>query len=73
VTDDPDTAIAAIAEFAGASPAMIAESPFALVGPPPKLVEDLLARRERWGFSYVIVGENEIEAFAPVVAELADT
>jgi probable F420-dependent oxidoreductase len=73
VTDDPDTAIAAIAEFAGASPAMIAASPFALVGPPTKLVDDLLARRERWGFSYVIVGENEIESFAPVVAQLAGT
>ena len=34
-------------------------------------LEDLLARRERWGFSYVIVGEEDVDGFAPVVAELA--
>ena len=52
---------------------MIGASPFALVGPPEKLVDDLLERRERWGFSYVIVGQNDVEAFAPVVARLAGT
>jgi hypothetical protein len=50
---------------------VISESPFALVGPPSKLAEDLIARRERWGFSYVIVGPDEAEAFAPVVAALS--
>ena len=29
-----------------------------------------LARRERWGFSYIIVGPDDVESFAPVVAEL---
>ena len=42
-----------------------------LVGPTNKIIEDLLERRERWGFSYVIVGENDVEPFAPVVAALA--
>jgi hypothetical protein len=50
---------------------MIAESPFALVGPPGKIVDDLLDRRSRWGFSYVVVGQNDIEPFAPVVAQLS--
>ena len=50
---------------------MVDQSPFALVGPPSKLVEDLLERRERWGFSYIIVGADDVESFAPVVAELA--
>ncbi len=27
-------------------------------------------RRERWGFSYVIVGQEDVEQFAPVVAAL---
>jgi probable F420-dependent oxidoreductase len=71
VTDDPDAAMQGIADFTGASKEMIATSPFALVGPPSKLAEDLLARRERWGFSYVILGQNDIESFAPVVAALA--
>jgi hypothetical protein len=52
---------------------MIETTPFALVGPPSKLVEDLLERRERWGFSYIIVGGADVEAFAPVVAALAGT
>jgi len=50
---------------------MVSSTPFALVGPPSKLVEDLLARRERWGFSYVIVGAEDVDTFAPVVAALA--
>ena len=52
-------------------PALVAESPFALVGTPTQMIDDLLRRRERWGFSYVIVGAADVESFAPVVAELA--
>ena len=73
VTDDADTASQGIADMIGVERSMIDESPFALVGPPSKLVDDLRARRERWGFSYVIVGPDEIDTFAPVVAELAGT
>ncbi len=71
VTDDVTQSLDALASFAGSEPQAVNESPYALVGPPSKLVEDLLARRERWGFSYVIIGQSEAEAFAPVVAELA--
>jgi probable F420-dependent oxidoreductase len=71
VTDDATTAAQGIADLVGVERTMVDETPFALVGPPSKLVDDLLARRERWGFSYVIVGPDEIESFAPVVAELA--
>lgn len=49
----------------------VAETPFALIGTPAQLIDDLRARRDRWGFSYVIVGADDVEAFAPVVAELA--
>jgi hypothetical protein len=52
---------------------MIAASPFALIGSSQQLIEDLLARRERWGFSYVIVGADDVESFAPVVAALRGT
>jgi hypothetical protein len=47
------------------------ESPFALVGTTDQMIDDLLARRERWGFSYIIVGGEDVESFAPVVAALA--
>lgn len=73
VTDDVDSAISTLSEFTGAPGDVIADSPFALVGPTDKLIDDLRERRERWGFSYVIVGQNDIEPFAPVVAALAGT
>jgi hypothetical protein len=38
-----------------------------------EIVADLVARREEFGFSYVIVGGGEIDSFAPVVAKLAGT
>jgi hypothetical protein len=59
-----------VAQMIGVSPDMVEETPFALIGPPKKLVEDLIARRERWGFSYVIVGAEDVDSFAPVVAAL---
>jgi probable F420-dependent oxidoreductase len=73
VTDDRAGRIAAMAGMVGVAEEMIAASPFALIGSTDEIVEDLVARRERYGFSYVIVGAEDIEAFAPVVAELAGT
>lgn len=73
VTDDVDQALGTLSEFTGAPREIIAESPFALVGPTGKIIDELQERRERWGFSYVIVGQNDVEAFAPVVAALAGT
>ncbi len=73
VTDDVDQALDTLSEFSGAPKELIADSPFALVGPIEKITDELQARRERWGFSYVIVGQNDIEPFAPVVAALAGT
>lgn len=49
------------------------ESPLALIGTTSQIAEDLRARRERYGFNYIVVGVEEYEAFAPVVAELAGT
>lgn len=70
VTDDVPAALDNLAAFAGLSTELIAESPFVLIGPPAKLIDDLHARRERWGFSYVIVGQNDVDSFAPVAAAL---
>ncbi len=71
VTDDRDGAAAGLASMLGVDQSFIIESPFALIGSPAQMIDDLHARRDRWGFSYVIVGPAEIEAFAPVVATLA--
>jgi probable F420-dependent oxidoreductase len=71
VTDDRQAALEQVAAFVQVDPAMVAESPFALVGSPAEMVDDLLRRRERWGFSYVIVGAEDVDSFAPVVAALS--
>jgi probable F420-dependent oxidoreductase len=47
--------------------------PHALVGEVPEIVEELQRRREVYGFSYVTVGDANMEAFAPVVEALAGT
>ena len=70
VTDDAAGTMAGVAQMIGVETAMVGETPFALIGPPSKLIEDLIARRDRWGFSYIIVGAEDVDAFAPVVAAL---
>jgi hypothetical protein len=51
--------------------AEILESPYVLIGTADRLAEDLHARRERWGISYYVTFEADMDAFAPVVARLA--
>jgi hypothetical protein len=46
-------------------------TPFFLFGTTDGMVEALLARRERWGFSYFVAFEPYLDAVAPVVARLA--
>lgn len=53
------------------SPAEILESPYVLIGTVDQQVENLQARRARWGISYYIIFEPYMEALAPVVARLA--
>ena len=71
VTDDRAGQVAGMAQMIGVEESMIEESPFALIGSPDHMIETIQARREQYGFSYVIVGPDELEAFAPVVAALA--
>jgi probable F420-dependent oxidoreductase len=47
--------------------------PVVLIGTEDELCERLVERRERWGFSNVVVPEVALESFAPVVARLAGT
>jgi probable F420-dependent oxidoreductase len=70
VTDDRANAVSSMANLIRVPEEMIVNTPFALIGSPSSIIEDLIARREKWGFSYVIVGAQDIESFAPVVAAL---
>jgi probable F420-dependent oxidoreductase len=49
----------------------ISQSPYVLIGTVEQMVEQLLARRQRWGISYYTVREPYLDVFAPVVARLA--
>ena len=44
-----------------------------MIGTTEQIAETLRERRERFGFSYIVVHEAEMEAFAPVVAALSGT
>jgi hypothetical protein len=41
-----------------------------VVGTVDQICEDLHARRERWGLSYVVFQEAALDAMAPIVAKL---
>ena len=49
------------------------ETPVVLAGTLDEMIDDVQARRERWGMSYVVVGVDVMEQFAPAVARLAGT
>ena len=73
ITNDRNKTVGDVAAMIGFEPAQILETPFALIGTADQLADDLVERRERWGFSYVIVGADDVEPFAPVVAALSGT
>ncbi|HEY1633683.1 MAG TPA: TIGR03621 family F420-dependent LLM class oxidoreductase [Acidimicrobiales bacterium] len=57
----------------GLSTEEILEVPIALVGTVDEICETIVRRREEYGFSYWVVHDGDIDAFAPVVARLAGT
>ena len=70
VTNDCAATVDGISSMFGVSKDMIDASPFALIGSVEECIEQLLERRERWGFSYTIVGAENIDECAPIVAAL---
>jgi len=73
VTDDRLTLAKAIAPGFGVEPEEALESSATLVGTESEIIEQLHRRRERWDLSYVIVGDDNIDEFAPIVAKLSGT
>ena len=73
VTDDRRGAAEDLARQNGVTPEEILESPLVLIGDAEAMIEHLQACRERFGFSYVVVTEPNLEKLAPVVARLAGT
>jgi probable F420-dependent oxidoreductase len=73
VTHDRAGFAEAIAPMFGVGPEDALESAAVLVGSVDEIVDQLQRRRERWGLSYVVVGDDNVDEIAPVVAKLAGT
>ena len=67
----------AAAEFArargwdGICPEDVLAMPSVFIGSPEQIVEEMHARRERYGFSYYVISDRGLETAAPLVARLA--
>jgi probable F420-dependent oxidoreductase len=72
-TDNAEESAATMAPGLGMEPEQALASPLALIGDTKRMADTCRERRETFGFSYVTIGSDEIEQFAPVVAELAGT
>ncbi len=73
VTDDRMRLAEALAPAFGVSPEEALESGAALVGSESEIIEQLHRRRDRWDLSYVVVGDDNVDEFAPIVAKLTGT
>jgi probable F420-dependent oxidoreductase len=72
VTDD---AVGAAEEVSGSLPDLsiddILATPYLWIGSVESICEGILSTRERWGFSYFTVFNDQLDAVAPIVAKLA--
>lgn len=73
VTDDRKAVAESIAAALGTEPREILEMPHFLIGTVEQLAEDLQARRERYGISFIVVPGEAAESLAPVVDRLTGT
>jgi probable F420-dependent oxidoreductase len=73
VTDDKVGFAGAVAGAFDSTPEEVLGSGAALIGTLDEMVDTLQQRREEWGVTYVVVGNDFFETFAPVVAQLAGT
>lgn len=73
ITDDRLGLAQRVAPGFGLSAQDALDAHVALVGTIEEIVDQLVERRESWGVTYVVIGADIFEAFAPVVAQLAGT
>jgi probable F420-dependent oxidoreductase len=73
ITDDRHGLAEAVAPGFGLDPDDALDAGVTLVGTVDECCDILVGRRDEWGVSNVVVGKDQIEAFAPVVARLAAT
>jgi len=71
VMDDPTPVLGQFAQMFGMSEEDMARHPHALFGSVDAICDELQRRRELHGISYITVGRDNMESFAPVVERLA--
>ena len=70
ITDDRQGLAEAVAAPLGVSPDQALDTPHALAGTVEEIVDQCIERRERFGISYICIGLEAYEAFAPIVSRL---
>ncbi|HVT41528.1 MAG TPA: TIGR03621 family F420-dependent LLM class oxidoreductase [Acidimicrobiales bacterium] len=73
VVPNAEEVVASMASLFDLTPDQLRAAPLALIGTVPEIIDTLRKRREDLGFSYIVVHEAEMDALAPVIAELAGT
>ena len=71
ISDDPASAVAAMARRFSVPDEVLASHPHALIGSISAICDTLEERRGELGVSYINVAQRSMEAFAPVVDRLA--
>jgi probable F420-dependent oxidoreductase len=71
VVPNADEVIESLAPVFDLTPDQLRAAPLALIGTTSEIAETLQKRRQELGFSYIVVHEAEMDALAPVIAELA--
>ena len=71
VTDERDAMASTLAPSMGFEPADVLAMPHFLIGSVEQIIENLVARRERFGISHVVVPGETAESLAPVVERLS--
>lgn len=57
--------------WGGVEPADVWEMPMAFIGSAGQIREDLTARRERFGLSYLVTSDRDLPALAEIIGELS--
>lgn len=65
--------VEAVASLFGATAEELDRSPMALMGPLSECADRLRERRDRWGYSYIVIPGDKARDFAPLVADLTGT
>lgn len=70
VTDDRDSVATMLAPSMGMQPADVLAIPHVMIGTLDQIADDIVARRERYGISHVLVPGGSADEFAPIVERL---